>query len=129
MPTDDVREGLCGCGACEWHKFTTPDWYFDADGSLLKLGAGSSCPICHYRLDPDGFARRMLGATVEELRERISTLQARAANADNEATEEEAVGGLCEGELADLRSIAAENYNRADELERLLREEAEDANC
>ena len=79
MPSEDVIEGRCGCGACRCNlpaqTWRRGDEYY---------GSGTCCPECHYRLDPDGFARRMVDATVEDVREAIASAEALAKTAKDD---------------------------------------------
>jgi len=83
----DVIEGKCGCGACMhvvnkrlgWSGWLIEDLHPTCLFSMVD-GVNpvkvACCPWCHYRLDPDGFARRMVNKTVEEVREDIARLDA-----------------------------------------------------
>jgi len=85
----DVVEGKCGCGYAKWHSdrqqwYTTHQvWHSEVSSNPLCFESiaitvyldGGYCPRCGYRLDPDGFARRMVDITVEELRERVGVLE------------------------------------------------------
>lgn len=96
MQTPDVIEGRCACGVCvaeedgDLHKLV---WVFAIARDILFVRSWGkyviegeplpeevlvrvrSCPVCHYRLDADGKARRMLDWTVGGLRTRIADLR------------------------------------------------------
>jgi len=117
----DVIEGKCGCGNATWHE----DWKewragyelcqpessddtlcVDDDFVMMYLEKGY-CPRCGYRLDPDGFARRMVQVTMQQARPLFGQLLAMlTSNYRDERTDEQLV------------------Y----ELNRLLPEEESDAN-
>lgn len=79
--TADVIEGRCGCGncvretgeACCWWNCQIKNAPFASHKAYVYEGC---CSYCHYRLDADGFARRMVDLTIRKLRERIADTRA-----------------------------------------------------
>lgn len=124
MPTEDVLEGRCGCGRC---KYIGPlNGWRTCNGSIgdSSDGKAASCPHCHWKLYPDGFARQMADCTVEKLREMIADHD-RIARLEWE--DYHALNGTDQQSSAnDTANAANTAETRADELKRLLPEEAPD---
>lgn len=104
MPTEDVIQGQCGCGCC---IYRSDHWSYRHDAYDDAFGYGfpepNHCPWCRWEFGEDGFARRMVDVTVEDLRARIASLRT--------------------GE--NLQQYLPSAFGRADELELLLSEEAD----
>ena len=107
MPTEDVKKGECGCGLCE--HLGSRGWisHHGSVGDSMR-GEVAYCPHCRWKLNPDGFARRMVDWTVEEARPAIEQIVALLL------LRPLAVPGAWSEEI---------NAQLADELKRLLPEE------
>lgn len=127
MPTEDVKKGVCGCGACTheadgyWH-FSIPDTAGGPRQEVFKFISGRCpWPNCHYDLGRDGLARRMVECTVEELRKRARDWEQQAADDSGLAIAAKEDGDL--GRYDEHSLEAAEADASADALRQLLPKE------